>query len=319
MERGPAPYILKNTWTLRHDNYGQLKSEIGGGDIPYEELCPIVDELLPTTNEDVRDFVQFDIAMKRAQEAFLDTLMKIAGAALVLMAILFPPSIMLSGPVIAAGIGLSIAGIAVGARDYRRGSQIALSIGSGLHSRAEEDAAESQKFWGMFSIITSIIAGFLQLRELSALGQESRALNALEDVRPGSAESLLEGKGKGAAEFEVAPDVDTTAKPGDFTPEQLQSANEKLVQKLQNPKNIRKVSDPELQGKYDVEVELDDGQVYRRKTVGTWCLFRNPRECGITFGPRINLLADAQKAALEQPATVETVGRTGRLQERICR
>jgi hypothetical protein len=95
-------------------------------------------------------------------------------------------------------------------------------------------------------------------------------------------------------------DPDTTAKPGDFTPEQIDSANERLARFVDDPAKVREVTDPQLQEKYDIEVDLGDGQTYRRKKDGTWCLLRNPRICGTKVGSKINAAADEQKKRLRR-------------------
>jgi hypothetical protein len=95
-----------------------------------------------------------------------------------------------------------------------------------------------------------------------------------------------------------AADPDTTAKPGDFTPEQIDSANERLARFVEDPTKVREVTDPQLQEKYDIEVDLGDGQTYRRKKDGTWCLLRNPGICGTKVGSQINAEADHQKKRL---------------------
>ena len=312
--------ILQNL-NSRQEKYRELQVDIMVGEVPYEELCPVVDELLPSTNALVAAQVQVDIAIKRAEEAVLDALLKIVGAALLLLAIFFPPSIMLSGPVIAAGVGVSLASIAVGARDYRRGSQTELSTGSHLHSKAEEDAASSLEFWGIVNIVMGLV-GLLQARSLAALAPEARSAGALEDIRPGAVDPALEGKsapapGKGepAGVSEPIPDPDTTAKPGDFTPEQIQSANKRLAERIGNPKSVRKVTDPELVKEYDLEVDLGEGQIYRRRTDGTWCLFRNPIYCGFKPGSAIEQTANARKVALDAELGVDTTTRLQKLRE----
>ncbi|HWA72776.1 MAG TPA: DUF4157 domain-containing protein [Polyangiaceae bacterium] len=96
-----------------------------------------------------------------------------------------------------------------------------------------------------------------------------------------------------------AADPDTTARPGDFTPEQLDTAQRRLAERVNDPANVREVSDPALRDRYDLEVDLGDGQTFRRRRDGTWCLFRNPIECGLSATDAVNAAADARARELE--------------------
>ena len=77
---------------------------------------------------------------------------------------------------------------------------------------------------------------------------------------------------------DMVPDPDTTAKPGDFTPEQLDAANKQLADHINDRTKVREVTDPQLKDKYDLEVDLENGQKYRRKKDGTWAPFRESRQ-----------------------------------------
>jgi Domain of unknown function (DUF4157) len=98
------------------------------------------------------------------------------------------------------------------------------------------------------------------------------------------------------------PDPQTTAKPGDFTREQLADANKRLEDRIADPKNVRAAA-PETG--YDLEVDLGDGQIYRRRPDGTWCLFRNPKLCGINPGSEVAGVAERQVARLETEAAID--------------
>ncbi|WP_353064434.1 DUF4157 domain-containing protein [Tunturibacter psychrotolerans] len=75
-------------------------------------------------------------------------------------------------------------------------------------------------------------------------------------------------------------DPDSTAKPGDFSPEDISRSKGDLQQKVKNPQNVKPVTDPKLAQTYDAEVKLDDDSVARRnRKTGTWCFFRNPSLC----------------------------------------
>ena len=96
-----------------------------------------------------------------------------------------------------------------------------------------------------------------------------------------------------------AADPDTTAKPGDFTPEQIDSANRELAIRINDRTKVTEIADPQLREKYDLEVDLGDGQKYRRKKDGRWCLFRNPIRCGKDFSEEVKQKAQEQKERLE--------------------
>jgi hypothetical protein len=105
-------------------------------------------------------------------------------------------------------------------------------------------------------------------------------------------------------------DPETTAKPGDFTPKQISDANQRLEERIADPKNVRA-------GKpgsgYDLEVDLGDGQIYKRKKDGSWCLFRNPIQCGNLFGPKIYELSEQQ---LQRLRTDESIRAAVELKQR---
>ncbi len=107
------------------------------------------------------------------------------------------------------------------------------------------------------------------------------------------------------------PDPQTTAKPGDFTPQQIADANKRLEDRIADPKNVRAAKP---NSGYDLEVDLGDGQIYRRRPDGSWCLFRNPALCGITFAPKIGELS---AAALRRLRTEESIEAAVQLKERL--
>ena len=84
------------------------------------------------------------------------------------------------------------------------------------------------------------------------------------------------GGGKLKPTDEPNEDPNSTAKPGDFTPEEIQTAQAKAQELSKNPKNIRPIEDPV----YDAEIDLGDGKKYRhKKDSSSWCLFKNPIIC----------------------------------------
>jgi hypothetical protein len=65
-----------------------------------------------------------------------------------------------------------------------------------------------------------------------------------------------------------------------------------LKQKVKNPENVRRVTDPELAKEFDAEVEVAGHVERRRISDGTWCLFSNPK-CNIDPGEATDHATDA--------------------------
>ncbi len=106
----------------------------------------------------------------------------------------------------------------------------------------------------------------------------------------------LETEMKGEPEAQKA-DTDTTAKPGDFSQEQIDAATKRLGERIEDPKKVRSINDPKSD--YDLEVDLEDGQTYRRRKDGKWCLSRNPVQCGIEMDPNIEAASERAKLRLD--------------------
>ena len=142
----------------RRAKYAYLRSLIDAGKVPYLELCPVVDELLPTTNAKVRGLVLFEKARKDAERKMLDILIMI-GAAILLLAFLFPPL----GLAIGSGALLLISGlvsagmIGTGMQDFRRGTQWELGTGAGVYSPEQEAMAGSLKAMGAMNIVMGAV------------------------------------------------------------------------------------------------------------------------------------------------------------------
>ncbi|HEV7137409.1 MAG TPA: DUF4157 domain-containing protein [Steroidobacteraceae bacterium] len=111
----------------------------------------------------------------------------------------------------------------------------------------------------------------------------------------------LEGEMKSNPDSAPA-DPQTTAKPGDFTPDQINAANKSLEDRIADPKNVRAGRSG---SGYDLEVDLGDGQTYKRKFDGTWCLSRNPVDCGHIVDPKIAQAADAAKVRLDTDELID--------------
>ncbi len=113
------------------------------------------------------------------------------------------------------------------------------------------------------------------------------------DVSSGKKTDVPESTQRGRPE-----DGASTAKPGDFTPDELRSSRKAAQNKARDPENIKDVSDPSLAKTYDKEIDLGDGRIYRRdKKTKKWCLFKNPRKCGEDLGDEVNRTADLSSTA----------------------
>ena len=85
-------------------------------------------------------------------------------------------------------------------------------------------------------------------------------------------------------------------------PEEVATVREKV----RNPENVERVTDPELSGRYDAEIRIDD-HVYRRsRTDGTWCRFSNTT-CGINLG---DIAAEVDAALSQKPVEAPVEGLT---------
>ncbi|PYS75485.1 MAG: hypothetical protein DMF66_19565 [Acidobacteria bacterium] len=97
----------------RKQQYNDLRAEIQGGEVPYEELCPIVDELLPTTNTFVRWQALDDVRRWQQRERLLQLVELI----LLALTIMFPPAAVVTIP---AGMILGLIRVSLGVKDSGR-------------------------------------------------------------------------------------------------------------------------------------------------------------------------------------------------------
>ena len=131
----------------RQGSYQRLKQLIAAGKVDYDELCPIVDELLPQASPKLRTLIVWAIEQAQADRKLLDTLMAIVGAALMLLGPIFPPAFILGATVVTSG-----AAVVTGAIDYRAGSVIEQGLGAGVFSPEQEAQAAHLKAGGAISI-----------------------------------------------------------------------------------------------------------------------------------------------------------------------
>lgn len=154
---GAAQSQIAGDIETKQREYRQLQERIRGGEVPFTDLCPIVDELLPSTNARVRHRVLREIAEQR----FIEFLVQAADFALLALAFIYPPSIVATLPL---RVGLGLAKVAVGTNQIRRGRDINLGQGAGVFSREQEARAEGDISAGWMNIL----AGGIDLAGIGA-------------------------------------------------------------------------------------------------------------------------------------------------------
>jgi Domain of unknown function (DUF4157) len=161
----------------KQQQYASLRADIQAGDVPYEELCPIVDELLPTTNDLVRYFVLQDVSAWQTRERVLQILELV----LLALSILYPPSMVLTIP---AGMALGLARASLGISQERQGRQWTQGMGAGIYSHQQEAEAPTLESRGRTNIITGTLSFGLSAVSFVRMVSEARAtaqlLEALE-------------------------------------------------------------------------------------------------------------------------------------------
>lgn len=164
----------------RQQDYAKLRADIQAGKVPYEELCPIVDELLPTTNALVRWQALQDVHAWQSRERLLQVLELV----LVALSILFPPSMVFTVP---AGMALGLARASLGHTQQRQGRQWQQGTGAGVYSLAQEseapdlaDRGKSNVRWGIFGFLTSAFGSVRMLQHFSQVRAHARLLAELE-------------------------------------------------------------------------------------------------------------------------------------------
>jgi hypothetical protein len=142
----------------RQNQYRQLQNLIRIGFLPFTELCPIVDELLPTTNV----YNQIQVRQAIAEQRAIEFLTSALDLILLAFAIIFPPSIMATLPL---RVGLGLTKLAIGPTQVRRGKAVNLGAHSGVFSPNQEARADVDISLGW----ANIISGGLDLISIGAL------------------------------------------------------------------------------------------------------------------------------------------------------
>jgi len=161
----------------RKQQYNDLRAEIQGGEVPYEELCPIVDELLPTTNTFVRWQALDDVRRWQQRERLLQLVELI----LLALTIMFPPAAVVTIP---AGMILGLIRVSLGVNQQRQGRQWTQGIGSGVYSLSQEAEAPGLAERGQSNIISGAfefgLSAFSVFRMISEARATTRLLQALQ-------------------------------------------------------------------------------------------------------------------------------------------
>jgi Domain of unknown function (DUF4157)/Protein of unknown function (DUF3626) len=148
-DKSPAALrtMVMDSIAARQAGYRWHVNKIAAGDEEYYELCPIVDELLPTVSAMVQAVVHYEIDVHRFWQAVLEFLQDL----MVFLMIVFPPSAFVLGP------SLAVLQVATGYEDVKQGSLEKAGIGAGIYAPQVEAAAESRVFGGWMKIVTGSI------------------------------------------------------------------------------------------------------------------------------------------------------------------
>ena len=170
----------------KQDAYRDLIGSIQGGSVNYQTLCPIVDELLPSTNALLRFQIESDIRTRRA----IETLIGWFDLALTALNIIYPPSVLATLPLRAAS---GLVKLAIGAEQLREAPTLERAQGSGVISAYQESTAEGIRTRGWMNLIAGGI-------DLLGVGVAARAARP---PGPASFEDVLSTRGWTASRTEA--------------------------------------------------------------------------------------------------------------------
>jgi hypothetical protein len=264
--------------------------EIGSGDIhPFNlpEAVRLTRESLPTEMRAEMDAV----IREHELEEFWTTM----GLTLAQVLVVFIP---LLGPALAFGIGLAMAAADIESLlDRVELAEASTSPDSEILGTASPGAFD-YLMAGLEVLLTAVDLGMMvsELRATRPMAGEAEALAWVERetavssgapeggerrVRRGSREEMAEETASGEIR-EAANELPD--------PEVMREEYSILSRRLQNPENIRSVTDVQLldQG-YQVEIEAG-GHWYRKRADGVWCRFSR-RRCGVDVPPELDRAA----------------------------
>jgi len=171
---------ILNRIRSRVQDYESLRSKILAGKVPYEELCPIVDELLPTTNEMVMWLATEDVQRWQRREKLI-TFLELT---LLALSVMFPPSMVVTVP---AGMALGLARIALGIEQRRQGEQWSQGIGAGILSTQQEAEAPGLGSRGRSNIISGLFEfGFSAVSFAGMISEQRATAELLEALQRGA-------------------------------------------------------------------------------------------------------------------------------------
>jgi hypothetical protein len=152
--------------TARSNDYESLRGKIQRGEVPYEELCPIVDELLPTTNASVRAQAEEAVHARQRLEAIL------TGLELILtgLSFIYPPAIVVTLP---AGLALGLVRASLGVEQLRQGQQWSQGIGAGIYSGQQEAEASGLGTRGWINIVSGLFAFAMSAHGLNQMASQA--------------------------------------------------------------------------------------------------------------------------------------------------
>lgn len=164
----------------RSAQYATLRTTVQNGDMPYEEMCPIVDELLPSTNWFTASQARDDVHAWQRREMIL-TAIELSLLAFTLMV---PPAAVVTVP---AGVALGVARTSLGFTQRRQGTQWSQAIGSGIISPDQQAQAPTLATRGRNNIIGGMVGTlmsgygtFQMARQVIAMAQiRQQIFNAL--------------------------------------------------------------------------------------------------------------------------------------------
>jgi hypothetical protein len=135
----------------RAGDYQELIGSIQGGAVDYFTLCPIVDELAPSTNETVRDQALADVKGDQMAEAVL------TGVELFLVGLsfMFPPAAVATVPTLMA---LGLVRASLGYEQMKQSEQQQLGTGAGIFSPDQEAEAEALGKRGKINLVTGLLS-----------------------------------------------------------------------------------------------------------------------------------------------------------------
>jgi hypothetical protein len=156
----------------RQQEYQALINRINAGKVPYIELCRIVDELLPTTNTEVRNAVIADKIETELRRSILDILIIALSLISILLMFIFPPAGLLLG----AFVGGAMMGR--GAVNIQRGLTYKQGLGAGVFTQSQEASADTLIVSGFFDFVMGALTAGTSIAGLAKPVPVSRAITS---------------------------------------------------------------------------------------------------------------------------------------------